>query len=172
MNVLDVSTENCPIGRTLDVVGTSWTLRLLREAFFGVRRFNDFHERLGLSSALLSTRLAVLVEQGILARVADQRPGARPRHEYRLTAKGRDLYPVLTALREWGERYQLDGDGPPIEVTHRDCGRVVGLRLVCTDGHGLTARDVVAEPGPGARRRSAPAPTSPRTHAHPGPRPS
>lgn len=158
-HVLDVSTENCPIGRTLDVVGTSWTLRVLREAFFGVRRFGDFHERLGVSSALLTTRLGLLVDHGILTRDIDERPGERARHEYRLTAKGRDLYPVLTALRQWGEQYELDEDGTPVDVHHRDCGATVGVQLVCAAGHPLTARDAVAEPGPGARQRT----TTPRT---------
>lgn len=156
MELTDLSTENCPIGRTLDVVGTTWTLRVLREAFFGVRRFADFKDRLGVSPALLTERLNLLVEHGILTRTAYEEPGARARHEYRLTAKGRDLYPVLTALRQWGEQHALDDDGPPVEVTHRECGAAVGVQLVCADGHPLTVREAVAVPGPGARPRSAP----------------
>lgn len=161
MNLLDVSTENCPIGRTLDVVGTTWTLRLLREAFFGVRRFTEFRDRLGVSSALLSERLQLLVDHEILTKVAYARPAARARQEYRLTAKGRDLYPVLTALRQWGEQYDLDDDGAPVAVTHRDCGAQVEVQLVCTKGHPLTLHQAIAEPGPGARSRQ-PTTTAPK----------
>lgn len=154
----DLGTENCPIGRTLDIVGTTWTLRVLREAFFGVRRFSEFRERLGVSSALLTERLGLLVAHGILTREPYGRPGARQRHEYRLTQKGRDLYPVVTALRQWGERYELDEDGPPVLVRHRDCGGSVGLSLICDEGHTLTVREAQATWGPGARPRSSSTP--------------
>jgi DNA-binding HxlR family transcriptional regulator len=150
----DLSTENCPIGRTLDVIGTTWTLRVLREAFFGVRRFVDFRERLGVSSALLTERFGLLVEHGILVRTAYEEPGQRTRYEYRLTEKGRELYPVMTALREWGERHVLDDDGPPVLVRHRECGVAVGVALVCEHGHTVGVRDVEATPGPGARLRA------------------
>lgn len=154
MNLLDVSTENCPIGLSLDVVGSSWTLRILREAFFGARRFTDFQRRLGVSSALLTERLDLLVDHAILTRGSGAGEGGRGgRREYRLTAKGRDLYPVLTALRQWGEAYALDAAGPPVDVTHQDCGASVGVELRCALGHGVTVREVVATPGPGALPR-------------------
>lgn len=151
----DLDTGNCPIGRTLDIVGTTWTLRVLRESFFGVRRFSEFRERLGVSSALLTERLALLVAHGILTRTPYGEPGARQRHEYRLTDKGRDLYPVITALRQWGERYQLDEDGPPVLVRHGACGASVGLALVCDKGHTVTVSQARASWGPGARPRSS-----------------
>ena len=154
MNLLDVSTDNCPIGRTLDIIGTSWTLRVLREAFFGVRRFTDFQERLGISSALLTNRLSVLVDHAILARAVERRPGRRSQHEYRLTAKGRDLYPVLTALRQWGEQYELEPDERPIDVYHRDCGQLVTAQLICAAGHPIEVTDARAAPGPGAHPRA------------------
>lgn len=157
----DLDTQNCPIGRTLDIVATSWTLLVLREAFFGVRRFGVFRERLGVSSALLTERLGLLVEQEILTREPYGAAGAGRRYEYRLTAKGRDLYPVLTALRQWGERYRLDEDGPPTLVRHRDCGGSVGVALVCDHGHALTAREAHATWGPGALPRRATARATP-----------
>ncbi len=155
MKLLDISTENCPIGLTLDVVGTTWTLRILRETFFGVRRFTDFQSRLGVSSALLAERLDLLVDHDILTRVSDATnlSGRGSRREYRLTAKGRDLYPVLTALRQWGETYALKEAGPPVDVSHQDCGASVGVELRCALGHTITIHEVVATPGPGARQR-------------------
>lgn len=155
MKLLDVSTENCPIGLTLDLVGTTWTLRILREAFFGARRFTDFQSRLGVSSALLTERLDLLVDHHILTRGADAANlrGRGGRREYRLTAKGRDLYPVLTALRQWGETYALNETSPPVDVSHLGCGASVGVELRCADGHRVTIREVVATPGLGARPR-------------------
>jgi DNA-binding HxlR family transcriptional regulator len=155
VKLLDISTENCPIGLTLDVVGTTWTLRILRESFLGVRRFTDFQNRLGVSSALLAERLDLLVDHNILTRVSDatSTSGGGHRREYRLTAKGRDLYPVLTALRQWGETHALDATGPPVDVSHQDCGASVGVELCCARGHTITVGEIVATPGPGARQR-------------------
>ena len=107
---------------------------MLREAFFGVRRFADFQRVLGAPKAVLSDRLATLVAQGVLDRVPYQAEGERQRHEYRLTPKGRDLYPTLVALMEWGDTYLSDGP-PPLELQHRDCGAAVHLQLTCEAGH-------------------------------------
>src|SRR3569623_1135143 len=109
----------CSVAGTLAVVGEKWSLLVLREAFLGVRRFADFQRILGAPRAVLTDRLATLVEQGILRRVPYQAEGERQRHEYRLTDKGSDLYPTLVALMEWGDRY-LAGDGiPPLALEHR-----------------------------------------------------
>src|SRR3954465_1979218 len=116
----------CSVAGTLAVVGEKWSLLVLREAFLGVRRFADFQRILGAPKAVLSDRLATLVEQGVLTRVPYQAEGERQRHEYRLTAKGRDLYPTLVALMQWGDTYLADG-AAPVELTHKDCGATVHL---------------------------------------------
>jgi DNA-binding HxlR family transcriptional regulator len=134
--------SRCSVAGTLAVVGEKWSLLVLREAFFGVRRFADFQRVLGAPKAVLSDRLATLVEQGILHRVPYQAEGERQRHEYRLTTKGRDLYPTLVALMQWGDTYLGDGP-PPLELQHQDCGAPVHLELRCEAGHDVAgARDV------------------------------
>jgi DNA-binding HxlR family transcriptional regulator len=134
--------SRCSVAGTLAVVGEKWSLLVLREAFFGVRRFADFQRVLGVPKAVLSDRLATLVEQGILRRVPYQAEGERQRQEYRLTTKGRDLYPTLVALMQWGDTYLADGP-PPLELQHQDCGAPVHLELVCEAGHRLSgAREV------------------------------
>ena len=136
--------SRCSVAGTLAVVGEKWSLLVLREAFLGIRRFADFQRILGAPRAVLTDRLATLVEQELLVRVPYQAEGERQRHEYRLTAKGLDLYPTLVALMEWGDRY-LAGDGPaPLELRHRgDCDAAVHLALTCDAGHVLGgAREV------------------------------
>jgi DNA-binding HxlR family transcriptional regulator len=146
------SAENCSIRRTLDIVGEKWTLLVLREAFYGVRRFDDFHRALGCARNILSARLKMLVDEGILSRHPYRDPGARARAEYRLTDKGLELFPALVALMQWGDRWAADPAGPPVEVHHRECGRRVAVELRCTAGHGpLSARETEALPGAGAR---------------------
>jgi DNA-binding HxlR family transcriptional regulator len=145
------SATNCSIARTLAVVGEKWTLLVLREAFYGVRRFDDFHAALGCARNLLATRLKTLVTQGLLDRVAYQDDGGRGRHEYRLTEKGRDLFPVVVALMQWGDRWTADDSGPAVQLRHRDCGGHVTAELTCGEGHvALGARDITPVPGPGA----------------------
>jgi DNA-binding HxlR family transcriptional regulator len=126
---------------------------VLREAFNGVRRFDDMQRRTGMPRQVLSQRLARLVAEGLLRRVPYQERGQRSRDEYRLTDKGLDLYPVLVALMEWGDRYEGDADGPPVLLRHRDCGEPVQLQLTCEAGHVLeSAREVTPVPGPAARK--------------------
>lgn len=109
----------CSIARTLEVVGEWWSLLVLRDAFKGVRRFDDFQRSLGIARNILTDRLQTLVEQGVLERRRYQeRP---PRFEYRLTDKGRDLYPVMVALMQWGDRWAADEMGPPMVLTHKAC---------------------------------------------------
>ena len=127
----------CSVAGTLAVVGEKWSLLILREAFWGVRRFADLQRNLGAPKAVLSDRLGRLVDEGILRRVPYQAEGERQRHEYRLTEKGRDLYPTLIALMEWGDRYLADSSGPPVELEHRGCGGRVELGLICDAGHRL-----------------------------------
>ncbi|WP_232677642.1 helix-turn-helix domain-containing protein [Nocardioides sp. R-C-SC26] len=149
---LSISTENCQIARALEVLGEKGCVVVLREVFNGVRRFADMQRHSGLPRQVLSNRLATLVEHDVLRRVPYREDGARERHEYRLTEKGFDLYPVLAALSDWGTRYYTDADGVPVELVHRDCGAPATAALVCADGHRIDSRrDVVPRPGPGAR---------------------
>lgn len=154
MNWLEVGVDNCSIARTLDIVGERWTLLILREAFNGVRRFDDVCQHLGVSRGILTERLGTLVEHGILERVPYRESGQRTRYEYRLTAKGRDLFPILVALLDWGDHYLADPDGPPVLLEHRDCGQRVRVELSCDAGHQLAgAREVVPRLGPSGRLR-------------------
>ena len=147
------SAENCSIHRSLEVVGERWTLLVLREAFYGVRRFEDFVRTLGCPRDVLSARLRTLVDEGILKREPYREPGARARSEYRLTEKGLELFPALLALMQWGDRWRADPSGPAVELTHRGCGEPLEIIMSCGAGHGpLTVRDVAAVPGPGARK--------------------
>ncbi|MFE6487724.1 winged helix-turn-helix transcriptional regulator [Streptomyces sp. NPDC057757] len=154
MEWLDVSTENCPVQRTLDVVGEKWMLLILRDAANGVRRFDDFRRHIGLSDAVLSDRLRKLTAAGILRTAPYQEEGSRARNEYRLTRKGWDLWPVLVALRQWGESYAPDPGGPVLDMRHADCGAEVRVIVECAEEHTpLTPKDIHAGPGPGARHR-------------------
>ncbi|MEU3185594.1 helix-turn-helix domain-containing protein [Streptomyces sp. NPDC006923] len=150
--------ENCSIARTLEVLGEKWTFLVLRDAFRGVRRFEDFIAQTGIPRQVLSNRLSALTSRGILSKQTYREPGVRPRAEYVLTAKGSDVYPVLVAMRQWGDRYEADPEGPPLVMLHRDCGAAVLAHLRCADGHPVTSADEVTHrPGSGARLRSVPA---------------
>ena len=151
--VLDYDSTNCTVGAAVAIIGERPTFLVLREAFSGVRRFDDMHRRTGMPRQVLSDRLARLVTDGLLHKAPYQDAGQRTRYEYRLTAKGLDLYPVLVALMEWGDKYAVGPPGPSVELRHRDCGEPVGLQLCCTAGHVLqSAREVTPRPGPGARK--------------------
>lgn len=120
---------------------------VLREAFLGVRRFEEFRRYLQVPRSVLTNRLALLVERGVLQREPYRASGQRERHEYRLTARGLDLYPVLVALKTWGDEHGAAERRGAVILTHRDCGAAVYLTLSCADGHTLTdARDVVPKP--------------------------
>jgi DNA-binding HxlR family transcriptional regulator len=150
--ILDYDTENCTIGAALSIVGEKWTFLVLREAFNGVRRFDDIRRRTRAPRQVLSDRLARLVQQDLLRKVPYREAGQRARSEYRLTEKGLALYPLIVALLEWGDRYAVSPEGPQVELTHRDCGAPVELQLRCAEGHRVaSARDVTPVPGPGAR---------------------
>jgi DNA-binding HxlR family transcriptional regulator len=150
----DVGDLPCSVARTLSVIGDRWTLLVLRDAFLGIRRFEDLQRDLGATRHRLADRLRKLVRHGVLARVRYQdRP---PRFEYRLTEKGRDLYPVVVSLTRWGDRWMAGRAGPPIELVHRGCGRTTMPALTCPEcGEPVGARDMIARAGPGlgARRR-------------------
>ena len=151
--ILDYDSANCAIGATVAIIGERSTFLVLREAFNGVRRFDDMRRRTGMPRQVLSGRLARLVQEGLLRKVPYQDAGQRARWEYRLTGKGLDLYPVLVALLEWGNQHAVGPAGPQVELRHRDCGEPVQLQLACEAGHVLEdAREVTPVPGPGARK--------------------
>jgi len=135
----------------LEVVGEWWSLLILRDAFLGVTRFDDFQERLGISRNVLNQRLARLVEAGVLVKVPySDHP---PRSDYRVTDKGRDLWPVLTTMRQWGDKYAAP-DGPPLELIHERCGQVSDALMICSScGEPIGPRDVTAVAGSGAVER-------------------
>ena len=151
--ILDYDSANCAIGAAVGLIGERPTFLVLREAFNGVRRFDDMQRRTGMPRQVLSQRLARLVAEGLLRKVRYQDAGQRSRDEYRLTSKGLDLYPVLVALMEWGDRYAVGQADPQVLLQHRDCGEPVRLQLSCRAGHVLeSAREVTPVPGPGARK--------------------
>ncbi len=147
----DYTDQNCSIARALEAVGERWTILILREAFLGTSRFDDFQRNLGIARNVLQTRLERLVGEGILKKVPYQRRPAR--HEYRLTAKGVDLWPVIVALLKWGDRHAAP-DGPPVTLVHKQCGGEVDDRRRCMRCNAeLEAWDVEARRGPGAAAR-------------------
>ena len=139
---------NCSVAQGLEVVGEWWSMLIVRDAFMGVTRFEDFHDRLGISRNVLNARLNHLVDRGVFERVAYcEHP---PRYDYRLTAKGKDLWAVLTALRQCGDRWESPA-GAPVELIHKGCGQVAEIVEACSEcGERVTGRDVRAVPGPGA----------------------
>jgi DNA-binding HxlR family transcriptional regulator len=143
----DIGDIPCSVARALSVVGDRWTLLILRDCFLGSHRFDQFAESLDLSPHLLSTRLSKLVDHGILER----RPyRERPlRHEYRLTGKGLDLYPVIAGLLRWGDRWMADDGELPLTLVHRSCGHTTQPELRCSEcGDAVGARDLRAVPAP------------------------
>ena len=129
--------DRCSIARSLEVIPTRSAFLILREAFYGTTRFDDFAERVGISEPVTAARLKELVDKGLLEREDYREPGQRTRQRYRLTDKGADLFPALVALMQWGDRW-LDDRGGPVELRHRDCGEVVEVELRCAAGHEVT----------------------------------
>ena len=127
----ELSREPCSVARSVAVIGDRWTLLILRDCFLGVRRFEAFQERLGISRTIIADRLKVLTDEGVLAKVAYQ---DRPvRHEYRLTDKGLDFYPLLLSLKAWGEKWGgfAPKARPALSIVHRHCGHPAQIRLTC-----------------------------------------
>ena len=149
----DLADVPCSITRPLVVLGERWTFLLVKQAFAGTSRFEDFLTALGIPRGRLADRLDRLVAEGILRREPYQAANSRTHDAYRLTEKGLALYPVLLALRDWGDRYMAP-DGPPMYYRHRgDCGGEAHVHLQCDAcNQELSARDVTPEPGPGMAR--------------------
>jgi DNA-binding HxlR family transcriptional regulator len=140
--------QNCSIAKTLAFLGERWTLLVMRELFLGQRRFDRIQAELGIASNVLSERLATLTGEGIVTR---HRYSEHPeRHEYRLTAKGREFQPVLLELMKWGDRHTAS-HGPPRVIIHEDCGHAIEPVQTCSHcGGELTPRNVRTELGPGS----------------------
>ncbi|HYZ52312.1 MAG TPA: helix-turn-helix domain-containing protein [Streptosporangiaceae bacterium] len=138
----------CSVARTIDVVGDWWTPLVLREAYFGTRRFDDFERILGIGRNVLTQRLNRLVAEELLRRVPYQE---RPlRHEYVLTEKGRDFFPVLAAISRWGDRWLAAPEGPPVVLHHTTCGHATHAEVVCARcREPLALEDVEPRLGPG-----------------------
>ncbi len=142
----------CSVAQSLEVIGEWWTPLILRDAFLGVTRFGDFQERLGIARNVLTTRLDRLVEHGVMKRVPYQDNPTR--YDYKLTAKGRDLWLVVAALREWGDAWEAPS-GAPVEVVHKTCGHVMHIIPTCSEcGEALSPFDLKARRGPGATSHS------------------
>ncbi|MBO9708718.1 MAG: helix-turn-helix transcriptional regulator [Caulobacter sp.] len=144
----DLNAQPCSIARALAVIGDRWTLMILRDCFLGVRRFEAFQARLGISRTIVTDRLRLLVEEGVLRREAYQ---ANPvRHEYRLTDKGLELHPVILAIARFGDEHYADEAGPPVLRRHKGCGCDFQPVQVCSAcGEPVSARQVEARAGVG-----------------------
>jgi DNA-binding HxlR family transcriptional regulator len=130
MTPVDFSDMECSIARTLEAIGDKWSLLILRDAFYGVRRFEDFRGDLGIARNILTDRLQKLVSHGVLQKEPyDERP---PRFEYRLTEKGRDLLPVILTMMKWGDRWTNENDAPPVTLTHTTCGHAIEPVVTCS----------------------------------------
>lgn len=141
--------HNCSFARTVDVIGDRWSLMILRDAFFGVRRFSQFKHRLGITQAVLSARLSHLVENQLLRRRPVEDDGSR--EEYQLTDKGRALFPVVVALMQWGDQW-IHGDvGAPVKLIGRETAQGVDPLRVTVDGVPVDVRQIALAPGPGAK---------------------
>ena len=137
----DLPDEACSVARTVAVIGDRWTLMILRDLFLGVRRFEAFEQRLGISRSLIADRLRKLTDEGVLRREIYQENPVR--HEYRLTDKGLALHPVMMAIVHWGDTYFAGAAGPPLLHRHKTCGCDFAPVQTCSEcGEAVTARDV------------------------------
>ena len=145
MRWTDLADQECSVARTVAVIGDRWTLMLLRDCFLGIRRFEDFERRLGISRSIIADRLKTLTDEGVLRREAYQ---DRPvRHEYRLTEKGLALHPVIMAIVNWGDVHYAGEGGPPLIHRHKACGCDFHPVQTCSEcGGEVTARDVDVRP--------------------------
>lgn len=149
-------TATCSIARTLEVIGDRWTLLVLRDAFRGIRRFDDFRRDLGIARPVLADRLRRLVDHGVLEKQLYQEHP--PRYEYRLTPMGVDLSPALVALMRWGDRWLAGDQGPPTLLVHATCGHELDQSFVCWScDQTFSPTAIRSRPGPG-RHAPAPAP--------------
>jgi DNA-binding HxlR family transcriptional regulator len=146
---VDTSEWPCTVARSAAVLGDHWNVLLIRQACLGVRRFDDFQRELGIGRNMLTLRLNMLVEEDLLRRVEYQTKPVR--HEYRLTEKGRDVYPIIAAMAAWGERWLCGPEGPPVVLHHTTCAHQMHAVVVCSEcAVPLDVHDVRVLAGPGA----------------------
>ena len=137
----DYEGQNCSIARALEVVGERWTLLIIRDIFLGLHRFDQLQESLGIARNVLTDRLNWMVDHGIFERRRYSENAVRDLYEYRLTAKGRALFPVYVALMKWGNEW-TGLAAPPVELLHKPCGHRADVRVVCSEcGEDIDARD-------------------------------
>jgi DNA-binding HxlR family transcriptional regulator len=142
----------CPVARSLDAIGDWWSLLIIRDAFLGKRRFGEFQKSLGAAKNILTTRLRALVDDGILTTVPAADGSAY--HDYVLTPKGRGVFPVLVALRQWSEEFSDKPETITTMLVDRETGRPVRkLELRAQDGRLLEGSDTVLKPNPATKRR-------------------
>ncbi|MGC4960583.1 winged helix-turn-helix transcriptional regulator [Gordonia sp. DT101] len=143
---------NCSVAQTLEIVGEWWTLLIVRDALLGVTRFDEFSTRLGIARNVLTQRLDTLVEHEVLTKQPYQDKPVR--FDYLLTDKGRDLWTVVAALRQWGDTWAAEG-GAPVVTTHRACGHTMVVEPMCSEcGERVTRDSLRVHPGPGAGENS------------------
>lgn len=148
MKKVSFADMRCSVAQSLEVIGEWWTLLILRDAFLGVTRFDDFASRLGIARNVLTNRLDTLVANDVLVRVPYDE--ARGRYDYRLTPKGRALFPVITAIRQWGDEWILGEGNEPVVMEHTTCGHLCRGVFTCDHCHEeLRPRDLRVHPGPG-----------------------
>jgi DNA-binding HxlR family transcriptional regulator len=143
------SNQTCSVAAALEVVGERWSLLIVRDIMLGLRRFDELQSNLGIARNVLQTRLTRLQAQGVLEkRLYQEHP---PRHEYRLTEKGLDLWPTVVSLMQWGDRHALPASGPVVLLEHRGCGGALDAHRICERcGEPVEVRESLAQPGPGA----------------------
>jgi DNA-binding HxlR family transcriptional regulator len=147
MTPVDFAKMECSVARTLDTIGDRWSLLILRDAFYGVRRFEDFRDDLGVARNILTDRLQKMVSHGVLDRV--QYEDKPPRFEYRLTDKGKDLLPVVLTMMQWGNKWTQEDEKGPITLTHLTCGHEATPVVTCSHCHEeLVRRELRVEPLP------------------------
>ncbi|WP_108811725.1 winged helix-turn-helix transcriptional regulator [Sphingorhabdus sp. Alg231-15] len=140
--------HNCSFARTVDIIGDRWTLMILRDAFYGVRRFSQFKERLGITQAVLSARLAHLVDYDMLTKEPIEEGATR--EDYRLTEKGMSLFPVIIGLMQWGDAWIHEKTGAPILVCDKENGTPVDPLKVSVKDESREPRSLAFRLGPGA----------------------
>lgn len=146
----DTSDWPCTIARSAALLGDHWNLLLIRQACLGTRRFDDFQKELGIGRNILTVRLNLLVDEGLMRRVEYQ--DKPPRSEYRLTQQGREAFPILAAMAAWGERWLTGSEGTPLVLHHTVCDHDMRAEVVCSECHApIDVREVRARRGPGYR---------------------
>ena len=147
MRWADIGEDICSVSRSLSIVGDKWTLLIIRSAFMGTRKFSDFQSEIGMTRHRLSDRLTKLVDYGVFEKVEYQNNPVR--YEYRLTERGKELYPIIMSLVKWGDKWMAGKAGKPMEYIHNKCGNKVMPTLTCPEcAEEIDPRDMTVMPGP------------------------